>query len=305
MYGKLLILVIAFVVILIIVILTVYIILLKKELKKQADELRLTRQQSYNKQLTVSLFDKDLINLATEFNYNLDYQKQLKLEQEQAEVSMRQSISDIAHDLRTPLTVVKGNLQLLMKEQNLSEKGKDYLTISIEKSNVLKDMVDDFFELSVLESERILPEFSRLDITSVLVQFILDHEALIMEHELTPDIRFPEKSLFVMADDKMLERICSNLLNNIFQYAKGTFCVELKEIDQEWILLDFSNQVDREVDVNQLFERTYRGDKARQGKGAGLGLYIAKLLAGKQNMEIDACQEEDWLYFRLKMKRFE
>lgn len=290
------------VLLLVIIILIAYILILKKELKKQAKELRLTRQQSYNKQLSIALVDKDLTNLATELNYNLDYQKRLKLEQEQAEIAMKQSISDIAHDLRTPLTVIKGNLQLLAKEEMLSEKGKDYLEISIDKSNTLKDMVDDFFELSVLESERIVPELARLDLTNKLMEFILDNEALIVEHGLTPDLRIPQKSLFVMADEKMLDRIFSNLLNNIFQYAKGSFGIELRESEQNLVHVSFFNQVEGTVLVQHLFDRTYRGDKARQGKGAGLGLYIAKLLANKQNMEIDACQKDTRLIFTVTMK---
>lgn len=84
---------------------------------------------------------------------NLDYQKQLKLETEKAEKSIRRSVSDIAHDLRTPLMVIKGNLQMLQMEEKLSHKGEDYVGICRQKADEMREMADDFFQLSVLESD--------------------------------------------------------------------------------------------------------------------------------------------------------
>ena len=103
------------------IVLAVQLLSLKSEMRKLKTELELTRNKSYNRQLTVSLIDKDFSALATEMNKNLDYQKRLKLESERAERNLKQSVSDIAHDLRTPLTVIKGNLQMLESEEKLTE----------------------------------------------------------------------------------------------------------------------------------------------------------------------------------------
>ena len=105
-------------------ILLVYIYRMKSQLRSIKEELVATRNKSYNRQVQVDLFDKDLTDMTKELNKTLDYQKQLKLETEKAEKAIRQSVSDIAHDLRTPLTVVKGNLQMLRMEESLSDKGK-------------------------------------------------------------------------------------------------------------------------------------------------------------------------------------
>ena len=263
--------------------------MIKKQLRNIRNELPLTTQSGYNRQLTVSLADNSVTALATEMNKNLEHQKQLKFRTEQVERSMKQSVSDIAHDLRTPLTVIKGNLQMLQDSEQLSEKGCEYLRVSIDKTDAMKQMADEFFELSVLESDSSAVKLSRIDLTSVLVEFILACEAVIRCRGIEPVIELPEKSLYIMADESMLQRMLSNLLNNILKHARCSFEISLCERENK-TLISFSNELrpDESLDTNRLFERTYRGDKARNGSGAGLGLYIVKLLAEKQNATAQA-----------------
>ena len=94
---------------------------IKRQLRELTVELQKTERQDYNRQLTVTLFDRDVTELAVQMNRNLDYQKQLKLQAEQSERTLRQSTSDIAHDLRTPLTVLRGNLQMMEREGGRSD----------------------------------------------------------------------------------------------------------------------------------------------------------------------------------------
>ena len=266
-----------------------YIFRLKSQIKEIKRELRETRDLSYNKQIRVSLFDKDLSDMTAELNNNLDYQKKLKLRSEEAEKTLKQSVSDIAHDLRTPLTVIKGNLQMLRKQEKLSEKGVSCLDICMEKSDSMKEMADNFFELSVLESDNTPVRTERISAVNLIMQFLADNEAVISGHNLTPEIIFPEKSIFIMCDEVLLTRMLSNLLNNIIKYASESFTLKLSDSGEECVI-SFSNAVGDEssVDPERLFERIYRGDKARRGSGAGLGLYIVKLLAEKHNAKVKA-----------------
>ncbi len=278
-----------------------YILQLKHGIRNIKKELFLTKDKSYNRQITISLFDKDLSLMTVEINKNLDYQKKLKLESEKAEHKIKQSVSDIAHDLRTPLTVIKGNLQMIEQKEFLSEKGIEYLNICNEKADTIKKMADDFFELSILESDCTTASICRVNATNMLMQFIAENEAVIRIHNLTPDIHFPEKSVFINADEQMLMRIFSNLLNNIIKYAKDTFLISMEILDNDKCRITFANAVDegQQFDTAHLFDRTYRGDKARRGSGAGLGLYIVKLLAEKQNAEVQAVNENNHIYLHV------
>ncbi|MBQ7980440.1 MAG: HAMP domain-containing histidine kinase [Oscillospiraceae bacterium] len=279
--------------------LAVQLLSLKSEMRKLKKELALTRDKGYNRQLTVSLIDKDFSTLVTEMNKNLDYQKQLKLQSEQAERSLKQSVSDIAHDLRTPLTVIKGNLQMLEREEKLSERGMGYLRVCGEKSEAMKQMADEFFELSVLESDSIEIALSKVNITNLLMQFIADNEAVIRSCRLTPDVIFSEKTVFAFADEQLLLRMFSNLLNNIVKYAESEFTIALKANENKCVIT-FSNPVNSgNIDTEHLFERTYRADKSRHGTSAGLGLYIVKLLAQKQGAEVAAELEDNVLKIRV------
>lgn len=286
------------------ILLIVHIFRLKKEMRNIKDELPLTQKLNYNRQLTISLIDKDLSEMTVQINKNLDFQKQLKVQTEQAERSLKQSVSNIAHDLRTPLTVIKGNLQLLEKEECVSEQGLSYIRICTEKTEAMKRMADDFFELSILESEHSPVQLNKVNITNTLMQFIIDNEAVIRTNNLIPDIIFPEKTCFILANEDMLIRMLGNLLNNIVKYAKDSFTLKL-EADEECIIT-FSNKTDHfhPLDTEHLFDRSYRGDKARMGNGAGLGLYIVKLLAEKQGGRVTAEQRDDMLYLKIVFKLF-
>lgn len=290
------------------VVLLFYIHLLKKQLVIIRKELEATRGEDYNRQLKIALIDDDIEKMTSEINKNLDYQKMLKLEADKSKRQLKQSVSDIAHDLRTPLTVVKGNLFLLSKEENLSERGRESLRVSMEKTDALKEMVDDFFELSVLESDSSAAELKRIDITAFIAQFVIDNESVIRQQGLTPKLIISEKSVFIMADEKLLTRICNNLLNNIIKYAKDEFAVKLLDKDDDGdytAKLVFSNRIssEKELDIDRMFDRTYKGDKARPSGGAGLGLYIVRLLADKQGAKVFAKIIEDRLYIMVEFNK--
>lgn len=307
-------------------------ILLRINIKNIIKELRKTRNTGYDRQLRVDLSDKNLNKLAKEINDNLSFQKNIKLETEKRSKILEQSVSDTCHDLRTPLTVIKGNLQLLENEVSSTE-GKKYLEISKNKADDLKKMIDEFFELSVLESDSKAVELEKIDAVAFLTDFIIENETIIREKNITPEISFPEKAVNIRASSELLGRVFSNLISNTLKYASDSFVLkvypeavnfeteelnaknykteDLKEkVSMDELPLDMEcnmyhirigNRVkDPEaIDIQHIFDRTYRADKARTDGSAGLGLYIAKLLLEKQKAKIKAIIENDLIYFDL------
>lgn len=280
-----------------------YLLLLKHQMHNLTSELKENRKEEYNKQLRVQLFDPDLTNLTTELNHNIDYQTDLKRKALHQEQASRQAISDIAHDLRTPLTVVKGNLQLMEREGNLSAKDLEYLHICYNQTEDLKRMVDDFFELSLLESDDSSAQLIEVNLTSLLMNVILEHEILICDKKLTPEINLPDKTIMIQGNVQYLERMFGNLLNNICKYATDTFSLSLKETDNTCIV-EFANPVEdtSSLDVTKLFDRTYMADASRNKPGTGLGLYIVKLLATKQGASVSAEIRDSQLVFIITFK---
>lgn len=291
------------VLVVIILMLTLRLLIIKNEIRKISEELDNTRVSGYNKQLQISLIDKNLSAMGASINKNLDYQKELKLKHEKDEKQLKQSISDIAHDLRTPLTIVKGNLQLLSKEQALSAQSQEYIRVCNEKSELLKNMIDDFFELSVLESDQKEIPLVPINATNLIMQFILDNETIIRQKGLTPSVNLPEKTALLLGDDILINRMLSNLLNNILKYGKDNFELGLVEEGERTVIF-FSNEIDKDtkIDSTKLFDRSYRADKSRHESGAGLGLYIVKLLAEKQKGQVSAEIKEQKLIIKLYFK---
>lgn len=277
--------------------------ILKHEMRRTAGELRRTREHLYNRRLTVTLIDNDFNMLVSEMNHCLDFQQQLKHKSKQTEQQLKCSISDIAHDLRTPLTVIKGSLQLMESEQDLSAENRDYIRICNEKTDRLRKMADDFFELSILESEQNIVALSRINAISLIMQFMADNESVISGHNLIPEIELPEKNVYIMADSRFVVRILENLLNNVLRYAKDRFLIRLEQ-SGEICRIDFINSVYglQQFDVDRLFERTYRADKSRQDGGAGLGLYIVRLLTEKQGGTVSASLKNNELSLCVELK---
>ena len=277
---------------------------IKSDLRSIAMELRFNRDIDYNRRLTVDLVDRDLTALAAELNDGLQFQRKLKEGNELAEQKLRQSVSDIAHDLRTPLTVINGSLQLLEPEVQSDPKSLEYVRICREKTGRLKKMTDDFFELSLLECEGSLAVMERINATKLLMQFIADNEAVIREHELLPDIRLPERSVFMMGDAQLTVRVLENLLNNVVKYAREGFRIALSE-DGERCRIAFANKAYGlgQSDVEHLFERSYRASKSRSGSGAGLGLYIVRLLMDKQGGAVSAELKDGELVITAEFER--
>ena len=285
---------------LIIAALLVYIFRIKNQLREISGELDKTYDNDYNRLVTVSLFDKDINRLASSVNMEIERQKQLKIDKKRTEESMRRAVSDIAHDLRTPLSVIKGNLQLIKMNADLNSESRHYIDICITKTDELKSMSDSFFELAVMESDTSKAELKKLNLTNILMKFIAENEGLIRVAGLEPDIILPPKTVFAMGDEELLIRILGNLLGNVVKYSCGTFRLELFKDGR----ITMSNPVlGGEIpDVSRLFDRAYRGSSSRQGCGAGLGLHIVKLLSDKIDSEVSAEYCDGNLSIILKLK---
>lgn len=279
--------------------LAVHLLMVKAQLRAIRRELDRTAEVGYDRLISVTLVDNDVTELAASVNRSIDSRKKLKSDAEQAELSLRQSVSDIAHDLRTPLSVIKGELQLILRE-DISPRCREYAEICLEKTERLKEMSDEFFELAVLESDKTEAKLYRVNLTNLVMRFIAENEGIIRLSGLEPEIMLPPKTVFVMADEQLIGRMLGNLLGNVLKYSRGSFSLTLTE-DGRIIL---SNPVsDSTLIPERLFDRTYRGDSARSGSGAGLGLYIVKLLAEKQGGTVAAALKDGRLSVTVAFKQ--
>ena len=202
-------------------------------------------------------------------------------------------ITNVSHDIRTPLTSLITYTDLLKNEGLDSERAPEYLEILIQKSARLKLLTDDLFEASKALSGNIEAHLDPLDLADFVRQVLGEMDERLRESGLDFRLSLPDHAV-VLADGKLLWRVMENLLSNVFKYALAGSRVYIDIAPEAgWYRLDIKNISDSplNVDPSELIERFKRGDDARSGDGSGLGLSIAQsfVLAqgGRFHLSID------------------
>ncbi|NLO89060.1 MAG: HAMP domain-containing histidine kinase, partial [Clostridia bacterium] len=202
-------------------------------------------------------------------------------------------ITNVSHDIRTPLTSIITYVDLLKKEEN-PLKAKEYIETLDQKSKRLKNLIDDLFEAAKASSGNIPVNIEKIDVVSLITQGLGEVNDKIEATGLDFRLRYPQEKVYVAADGRLLWRSVENLLSNIFKYAlKGSrVYIDIEDLGNE-VLLTFKNISANELNISadELMERFKRGDESRSSEGSGLGLSIAKSLIdlqkGKFNIQID------------------
>ena len=202
-------------------------------------------------------------------------------------------ITNVSHDLKTPLTSIINYIELIKKEENIEpEYIKDYINVLDSKSKRLKVLIEDLFEASKASSGNLELNMEKIDITQLLRQAIGEMEEKLSKSNLDLKLRTPEEKTYIKADGKRLYRVLENLLSNIAKYSLNSTRVYIDIVeDNEKVKLTMKNISSYELnfDPDEIMERFKRADESRNTEGSGLGLAIARDLVNAQGgrFEID------------------
>ncbi|CEN25382.1 Alkaline phosphatase synthesis sensor protein PhoR [[Clostridium] sordellii] len=203
-------------------------------------------------------------------------------------------ISNVSHDLKTPLTSIITYVDLL-KDENLSEEDRrTYLETLDRKSERLRILIEDLFEVSKANSGNVSLNIIDVDIVSLMKQTLLEVDDKFKESDLKIRTNFPSEKVMMKLDSQRMFRVFENLLMNISKYAMPSSRVYIDISDEsEFVKISFKNMTEEEIkfNVEDLVERFVRGDKSRNTEGSGLGLAIAKsfveLQGGRFKISVD------------------
>ncbi|WP_346935723.1 HAMP domain-containing sensor histidine kinase [Clostridium sp.] len=282
----------------IIIYMAIRFILLKKQLRKIEASLR-------NKErINITLRDKDTENLAEAINNILQDKKQLEITIRNREDRLKQSISDISHDLRTPLAAIRGYLTLL--EDCNEEEKIDYINILKKKSEELNKLINNYYELSIWDNMSYEIETKAIDIVEIVTDTIISNYALIKEKEIEFHNRVPDKKIEIQGEEITCGRIVQNLISNAIKYSTGYVVIEIDQFEKNIIFTIRNNVSDlKESDLKYLFDRFYTTDKSRNRSGTGLGLFIVKILLEKIGGCVkDVSLKDDILSISILFKSF-
>ncbi|WP_167957738.1 sensor histidine kinase [Anaerosporobacter faecicola] len=251
-----------------------YIIIMRRQLRNMNRLLQKRIQKGTNQVVSLELYDKELNQLAENVNICLKAEETLRLKVIHEERDFKDLIANISHDLRTPLTAVKGYLQLLEKS-DLTAEQREKLSIAQKHTMELGDRVEQFFEYAYLMDSNPVIEKKRINLTNLVMEGIAAVIPALEEKKL--DTRLEEQPIYIKGDLGMTKRIVENLIRNCIVHAVEYIAIcYSREKDQ--VTMHVKNPIIKgeEIVPEQLFERFYVGNRARQT--TGLGLAIVKLL---------------------------
>jgi len=260
-------------------ILKIYII--RKSLQEISEQIRDKIDTDTNTIIDIPSSDKGIRKLSSELNIQLKRLQEERIRCQQGDIGLKKAVTNISHDLRTPLTAVCGYLELIQRE-NLSPDIKRYIEIISGRTDTMKQLTEELLRYSVAVSDDNSLLLEDIVINNVLEESISAFYALLTENNITPEINICEEKIHRILNRNALNRIFSNIISNAVKYSDGDLSISLFP-DGRIIFSNHSCMLD-EISAGKLFDRFYTVESA--GKSTGLGLSISKALAERMNGRI-------------------
>lgn len=274
--------------------LLLYLFTLRRSLREIREQMGEKLETDTNTLLSISTGDPQVRALAVELNQQLRALREERLRLRHGDLELKEAVTNISHDLRTPLTAICGYLDLLEREEQ-SETARRYAAVIRERADSLAALTEELFRYSVIASSEGELALESVDLRGALEESLAAFYGALTSRGIQPQVSLPQSPVRRDLDPAALRRVLGNLLNNALKYSDGDLSVSLSQDGT----ISFSNSA-REmtaVQAEKLFDRFYTVETARNS--TGLGLSIAKLLTERMGGEIGARYQEGRLFLFL------
>ncbi len=280
-----------------------YIHFLNNTIKDISKQVNLKIDKKYKYSVNIPMFNKNLNNLASNINNLFTLEEELTMESIYHEKRIKETIANISHDLRTPLTAIKGYIQIL--DRNLHEaKQKNIMKIVTNHVDELDRLINDFFEISYLEVSKEDIQFTKINLSNIVSNSIIDY--VLQFEEKNIEVSFQcENNVYVYGNMENIKRIIQNLIKNCLKYSNGDVSFSIID-NKEYVILSIKNPVEdvEKIHIDRLFDKFYIADKSRSKSSTGLGLYIVKLLCEQMNGSVCAAVEGNIIDIQIKLNKY-
>lgn len=268
----------------------IYLLILRHSIREVAEELEEKLRTDTNTLISISIGDSSAQLLASRINRQLRALRKERLKLQTGNDELTTAVTNISHDLRTPLTAICGYLDLLEQEPQ-SEKSGRYLAVIRERTDAMRSLTEELFRYSVITATTDELCMEEVFLNDILGQSLAGFYGALSARGITPEIRIPEAAVVRKLDAAALRRIFDNILSNAVKYSDGDLTIRLRPDGS----VTFSNRASSlsRVQAERLFDRFYTVETARNS--TGLGLSIAKLLTEKMGGTITAEYESGHL----------
>lgn len=267
-----------------------YLLVLRHSLREAAEELEEKLRTDTNTLISISSGDRAMQSLVTHINRQLQALRRERLRLQTGNDALTVAVTNVSHDLRTPLTAICGYLDLLEQEPQ-TEVAARYLAVIRERTDAMRALTEELFRYSVLTATADELHTEPVCLNDVLEQSLAGFYGALSARGITPSVQLPEEKVIRPLDAAALRRVFDNILSNAAKYSDGDLAVVLASDGK----VTFSNRASAlsRVEAARLFDHFYTVDSARGS--TGLGLSIAKLLTEKLRGTISADYENETL----------
>lgn len=275
--------------------LSILLILYGRQMKSICRQLHVHRTEGSNTDIWLDIVKGPFHELQKELNLNIRKQREERKKHREQEQAFKELVSNVSHDIRTPITSISGYFQLFLDTKD-EAKREEYAQIITGRLKGFQVMLEDFYDYSTVVSNDRKTVIEKCDITRLVSESLFLYYKEIEETLGEPVIIFPEKEIYAFASDKELRRVIQNVINNALHHGCGGFKVFIEE--NRKVQIRFENRTKESLPENpeKVFERTYKADEARTNGGSGLGLSIAKELIEKMGGTVTAYSSEDDMF---------
>lgn len=274
--------------------LIVKVFLLKKTIREIEKSFTYILESDTNNIVTISSLDKDIKNLTINLNKNLIELRKQKLQYKNGNQELKKIITNISHDLRTPLTVINGYIDLLQKENKNVEQER-YIKIIKEKIYELQELTEQLFGFSKTVDVDLEVKKEKCCLNDILEESLANYYNQFKEKNIIPKISISNKKINKMVNKIAIIRIFENILSNVLKYSNGNFEVILNDDG----IITFSNKANSldAITVQKIFDRYFTVENAKES--TGIGLAIAKQLIEQNRGKITAEYVNGYLIIKL------
>lgn len=277
------------------------------KLKKISQKLEEIQDTDSDENVMVFTDNKVLMDLVAQINRLLENQRKVKVDYRRSEISSKKMLSNISHDIKTPMTVILGYLEIM----RLNSSGENEMLLKVEqKAQRVMELINQFFTLAKLEAGDTEIEISKIDVCEACRENVLDFYELLTQKEFQVQVDIPEEAVFVRGNKDALQRILFNLISNVVRYGSdGKYIGMFLRSDEKYIYIDVVDKgkgIERGFAQN-VFERlfTMEDSRNREIQGNGLGLTIAQNLAHQLGGKITLESEPNVkTTFTVKLRKF-